>query len=120
MKQYTGFSLLEVLIALAIFSMAALAALSFSSRAAVQLSILEEKTLALWVAENMLEEMRMQRSRPPTNHQALWIKNGDRHWQIDIEEHETPRAGFRRIKVEVRQAEGTVPAATLTGYRGEH
>ncbi|MGL5007307.1 MAG: type II secretion system minor pseudopilin GspI [Plesiomonas sp.] len=47
-----GFTLLEVLVALAIFAVAALAVVQAASGHIRSLSVLEEKLLASWVAEN--------------------------------------------------------------------
>lgn len=47
-----GFTLLEVMLALAIFALAAMAVLQIASGALSNQQILEEKTVAGWVAEN--------------------------------------------------------------------
>ncbi|GHK08457.1 hypothetical protein ECZU01_24350 [Escherichia coli] len=47
-----GFTLLEVMLALAIFALAATAVLQIASGALSNQQILEEKTVAGWVAEN--------------------------------------------------------------------
>lgn len=119
-KSSAGFSLLEVLIALAVFSTAALAMLSFSTRIVAQHSLLEEKTLALWVAENTLEEFRMQRPWPAGGHQERWVENSERRWKVSIDVEDTVQAGLRRMVVEVRRENDPAPLAALTGYRGEY
>lgn len=47
-----GFALLEVMLALAIFALAATAVLQIASGALSNQHVLEEKTVAGWVAEN--------------------------------------------------------------------
>ncbi|GCW92103.1 type II secretion protein GspI [Escherichia coli] len=47
-----GFTLLEVMLALAIFALAAMAVLQIASGTLSNQQILEEKTVAGWVAEN--------------------------------------------------------------------
>ncbi len=47
-----GFTLLEVMLALAIFALAATAVLQIASGALSNQQVLEEKTVAGWVAEN--------------------------------------------------------------------
>ena len=47
-----GFTLLEVMLALAIFALAATAVLQIASGALSNQHVLEEKTVAGWVAEN--------------------------------------------------------------------
>lgn len=50
-----GFTLLEVMLALAIFALAATAVLQIASGALSNQQILEEKTVAGWVAENQTD-----------------------------------------------------------------
>ena len=72
-----GFTLLEVMLALAIFALAATAVLQIASGALSNQQILEEKTVAGWVAENqtallylMTREQRAVRQQVLANHTA--------------------------------------------------
>ena len=56
-----GFTLIELLIAVAIFAVVALTVYTRSGDSIRQLGALEERTLALWVAENELATLRMSR-----------------------------------------------------------
>ena len=55
--QSTGFTLLEVLVALAVFAVAAIALMKVSESQLQLSNRLEEKTFAHWVALNMVSEM---------------------------------------------------------------
>lgn len=59
-----GFTLLEVLVALGIFALVAGTVLTLSARSLQQAAQLEEKTLAMWVAENLLVELQLQTQAP--------------------------------------------------------
>lgn len=54
-----GFTLLEVLVALAIIAFALAATIRLTGQAAANTATLKEKTLAQWVAQNLVTEMRL-------------------------------------------------------------
>ena len=63
-KKNKGFTLLEVLVALAVFAVAAIALMRVSE-SQLQLSArLEDKTFAHWVALNMVSEMQANQDWP--------------------------------------------------------
>ncbi|MGE8066836.1 type II secretion system minor pseudopilin GspI [Pseudomonas sp. NPDC089569] len=55
-----GFTLLEIMVALAVFATLATAVLSASQFAVRQAGAAEERLLAAWVADNHLNELRLQ------------------------------------------------------------
>jgi general secretion pathway protein I len=55
-----GFTLLEIMVALAIFATLATAVLSASQYVVKQASAVEERMVAAWVADNRLNELRLQ------------------------------------------------------------
>ena len=71
MKRFRGFSLLEVLVAVAVIGIALSAALNAMSRSVDNLSVLERKTLASWVAENQLAYLRIEVMRNLQNPSKL-------------------------------------------------
>jgi general secretion pathway protein I len=60
--QYRGFTLLEVLVALAIIAISLGAVLSTSGSQASSASYLKEKTIAHWVAMNEMTELQIKKS----------------------------------------------------------
>ncbi|WP_028024304.1 type II secretion system minor pseudopilin GspI [Enterovibrio calviensis] len=54
MKRFRGFTLIEVLVAMAVFAVAALAVLNATGQHVNTLGVLEEKTFAAMVADNQL------------------------------------------------------------------
>ena len=58
MIKSTGFTLLEVMVALAICAMAGIAAMQATGEHINHLSSIEEQTYASWVAENVMVEQR--------------------------------------------------------------
>lgn len=66
----TGFTLIEVLIALAIISVALAAFARVTSQAATNMAHIEQQTLAMLSAQNSLNEVRMTPLPPAGIHQA--------------------------------------------------
>ena len=94
-----GFTLIEVLVALAIVSIALLAALRAAGQGVATLEELRARLLAGWVAENHLAEHRARGDWLP-----LGIRRGtEREGEIEFGWREevvaTPHPAFRRIDV---------------------
>lgn len=80
-----GFTLIEVLVALFVVA-TALAALGFAGAQAIDnQSVLEERTLALWAADNQLAEVRLQLPiQPGTSSGSVRIGSRDWRWRREV------------------------------------
>jgi len=110
-----GFTLLEVLIALAIV---ALALVALARTAMVQVrdfDALRERTLAGWVAANVLAETRLGRSVAVGRADGR-LEFADRSWRWTREIQATPNPEIHRVDIQVFAAEGRQPSATLHGF----
>ena len=112
-----GFTLVEVLVALAIISIALLAALRVAGGGTNSVGELRGRLLAGWVAQNLLAEQRARGDWP-----SLGILSGiQRQGGIDFTWREevitTPNAAFRRVNVRVFAAPDEARAlADLSGF----
>ncbi len=112
-----GFTLVEVLVALAIVSIALLAALRAAGQGTTNVEELRSRLLASWVAENVLAEHRAR-----SDWLALGVRRGTELeaglefiWREEITATESPL--FRRVDVFVFLApEETRSLARLTGF----
>lgn len=112
-----GFSLIEVLVALAILAVLASTIVFQSGNFGSQLFRLEEKTLALWVAQNALDSVRIA-AQPPAEESNEEIEMGGRNWVVSRRAIPTERPGFTRIEVSVTREGEDAPVLTLTGFVG--
>ncbi len=119
-RLYTGFTLLEVMIALAVFAISAIALLSQSNQGITQARYLEEKSYALWIAENKLTELRLAQEWPPTGEKKNQVTQFDRQWSIKTAVSDTGEKSLRRVDVEVSRAGDQGSLSSLRGYIGQY
>jgi general secretion pathway protein I len=115
-RRREGFSLVEVLVALVVV---ALALLALARTATVQVrtfDALRERTLAGWVAANVLAEARLAAALPPTGRSDGQLDLGGRRWRWQREVQATADAQIRRVDIRVFVAEAREPSASLTGF----
>ncbi len=112
-----GFTLVEVLVALAIVSIALMSALRAAGQGTNNVGELRSRLLAGWVAENLLAEHRARRDWLPLGIQ----RGGGREGGLDFAWREeviaTPNPAFRRVDVRVfATAEESHSLAHLAGF----
>ena len=112
-----GFTLVEVLVALAIVSIALLSALRAAGQGTNNVGELRSRLLAGWVAENLLAEHRARADWLPLGIQRGAARQGglDFAWREEV--IATPNAAFRRVDVRVfATAEESHSLAHLAGF----
>lgn len=114
-----GFTLVEVLFALSLFALGALAALNVASQHVRSVSYLQERSFALQVASNHLAELVAQQGRqgswPPKDGAQGVIDWAGQDWYWEQEVLETVTNDLRQVRVLVRSKEqGPVLAELLT------
>lgn len=119
MNNHSGFTLLEVLVALLVLGFALAAVIQSVASQADNTAYLRQKTLAHWVAQNRLTEMRIQAAWA-TEEEKDTVEMGGRtwHWRSKIEE--TPDPDLRRVEIFVTVSEDEeLPLAHLIGFLGK-
>lgn len=97
-----GFTLIEVLIALAIVAMAVGALLGTITSAASNIIYLRDKTLAEWVALDRLTEIRISQQMPDPGKRSGSTTMAGMRWQWEEEVVELPVKGMFRVDVHSR------------------
>lgn len=111
-----GFTLIEVMLAMAIFAIAGTALLSSTDSSLRNLSYLEQKMIANWVVSNQLVEASLAPTWPPRNKQGSEEMAGHQwYWQRKI--IKTTDKNMRAIVVEVKSSENDeTPLASMMTY----
>ena len=110
-----GFTLLEVIVALAVVAIAMGALMSSGGNVAQSASMLEEKLFAHWVASNQMVSLRLNPEWPSVGSQTGKTRLAGRQWQWRQKVVTTPEKRIRRVMLEVENTQG-VRVTTLTGY----
>ena len=124
-RRTAGFTLLEVMIALAVFAVVSAALVRNAAVAVRQTTIIEERSLGIWVAENQLSQMRIQ-VRSDENYPALGtnryaVNLADRDWEGVVKIAATENADIRRVEVAVSAAQQPDQVvADLAGFLGRY
>ncbi len=106
-----GFTLVEVLVALAIFSLAALALLRLQGAGVATAARLDDKTVAGIVAQNQAVEV-MTSPLPPAFGTTRGAEtNGGRVWQWVRDVQRSPDVRLQRIEIRVAGPDGGTAAA---------
>jgi general secretion pathway protein I len=115
-----GFTLVEVLVALAIVAVALAAGMRSVAQSSDAATLLKARTLALWVAQNRLAAAQLASPWPALGERAGNAEQAGTTflWREVVEG--TPNPAFRKISIAVADpATPDYALARLTGYLGE-
>ena len=114
-----GFTLIEILVALAIVAVALAAGMRALAQSADSASTLKSRTLALWVAQNRLANAQLADPWPSLGTSAGDAEQANARFVWRETVSATPNPAFRKIEIVV--AEPAIPdyaLARLIGYLG--
>jgi general secretion pathway protein I len=120
-KGTRGFTLIEVLAALVIVALGMLGAIQAVTQSARNGTYLREKTLAHWIAMNVITEQRLQPSAPDVSETSDEVEFAGERWIWKMTVTQTSVESMRRMDVSVRPADAPEDRslATVTGFYGE-
>ena len=113
MKQAHGFTLIEVLVALAIVAVALAAGLRAAGVLTDNAQRLADVMAAQWCAENQLTNLRLSRIFPGVGDADFGCEQLGRSYPGKLVTRPTPNPSFRRVDAIVNDAEGH-PLLTLS------
>jgi general secretion pathway protein I len=115
-----GFTLIEVLAALVIVALGMLGVIQAVTQTARNGSYLREKTLAHWIAMNVITERRLLPAPPDVSETSDEVDFAGQRWRWTMNVTQTEVESLRRMDVSVRYADRPEAEAliTVTGFYG--
>ena len=118
-QRLQGFTLLEVLIALAVLALAMGAVIKAASDYTSNQSYLRDRTLAMWVARNVLVEYQVKGEWLSVGERKGTREMGNQEWRWLARISQTEEAELRRLDVEVYPVDSDDdenPVSVLSGF----
>jgi general secretion pathway protein I len=103
-ERSTGFTLIEVMVALVVVALGMMTVHTTLNRYAAASLYLEEQTLASWIATNKLTELSVASTWPSIGDYEEEIEFAARDWRCEIVVSETEVPNLRRVDVSVMLA----------------
>jgi general secretion pathway protein I len=114
-----GFTLLEVLVAMAILGLGMIAVFGGMSQSLNVTARLRDKTLANWVALNQITELQVTGEYPDAGNRSDQVEMARSEWAWEMKITNIPQIEMRRIDVTVSFAESPNDIlATVIGFIG--
>lgn len=113
-----GFTLLEVLVAMAILATAMGAIIQAVGHSANQLGYLRNQTLASWVALNEINRIVLEEEWPEVTTLNGTTEMATQEWQWEMKISATSDRDLRRLDVTVGLADEEEALATLVAFKG--
>jgi general secretion pathway protein I len=116
-----GFTLIEVVVALAILAVGMLAVFKTIGDTVYNVDALRDRSLAEWIADNRITEIRISGEMPSVEETAGEVEYAGRRWHWVTKVSQTQVQGLRRIDVSVRRDGDPEDASlvTLAGFVGQ-
>jgi len=113
-----GFTLLEIMVALAVLALAMGALIKTASDFTSNQTYLRDRTMTAWVARNVLVQYQLDKQWPRVGEKKGTLKMGWREWEWLADISQTDEEELRRIDVEVRalDSDDDDPITVLSGF----
>lgn len=119
-----GFTLIEVMVALSIFAVVSVALLRNTTMSVRQAGMIQDRTIAWWLAENEMTSLRLlprnDDNYPSAGVSREYVEVGGTSWEIETSVEATENDFVRRIVINVYKASREDSNAELVGFLGRY
>ena len=121
----SGFTLIEIMIALAIFAIVSTTLIKSATQTVSQSRIIQERSLAQWIAGNEMQTLRLQprtaENFPAQGTDRSSVTMASRQWQVEVDIRSTENELVKRVEIAVFDEQDLdKPLANLTGFLGRY
>ena len=116
MKTEKGFTLLEIMVALAVFATLAGALLSASQFVLQQSARVENRLFAAWLADNQLSELQLGLAPLTLGQRSQTSRFAQRDWRLNQRIVREPKTSLYRVELSVSLADSEQPVHSLTHW----
>ncbi|MBT8101948.1 MAG: type II secretion system minor pseudopilin GspI [Gammaproteobacteria bacterium] len=118
-RSVTGFTLIEVMVALAIVAFSLTAIAASMNQMIDAANSMRERTYASWIAQNKIAELRLANITPEVSSTSGEVDYANSQWSWRAVVSETGIESFYRVDVSVSHAGSDYQVRTVTGFIGE-
>lgn len=119
-----GFTLIEVLVALLVFGLITSTAVQVGSQYISSYERIRDKTLAGWIADNRINELRLDENLPEISENSRDADYGPFRWRVTTKVIATAEPSMRRVEVTAAvfrsDRSDPVPVHTLAAFIGKN
>ena len=117
-KKSKGFTLLEVMVALAVVAFALGGAIKVVGNAASNTARMNDRTIANWVALNQIAELQITKAWPKVGEQEGDSEMADRKWEWEQATISTEDENIRRVELSVWEDgnKNSSPVVTVVSF----
>ena len=117
-RRISGFTLLEVMVAMAVLALTMGAVIKAVGGYTANQAYLRDRTLATWVARNVLVEQQVKDTWPRVGELKGTVEMGGREWRWVGTVSQTDEEDLRRLDVKISpiDEEDSDPIAVLSGF----
>ncbi len=120
MKRQPGFTLLEVLVALAVLAIAMGAIIGAATQSINTVATLRDQTFASWVALNQVNALLLEtKPWPEEGSRTGNTELASRAWRWEARFHKTEDPDLRRLELTVRAGEAGSELSKLIAFKGK-
>jgi len=111
-RHTTGFTLIEVMLAMAVFAIAGVALLTTADNHFRNMGHLESKMLASWIASNQLVEATLDKNWPPKHNKKGKVELAGKEWFWLQKVIKTTDNNMRAVVIEIRLSDKQTSATS--------
>lgn len=118
MKKFSAFTLIEIMVALAIIAVAMGAIIENTTASTRNALYLENKTIASWVAMNQISLVRAKRQWSSASNKKGQVEMASRQWLWKLKISKTSDSNLRRLDIDVFLQDDDQVLASMTSFIG--